>query len=254
MVGENQDLFDLSEWQKEKKKPVSKLDQALNRVAEVEERLLKNLENRLYRGERLTAADYKILENLREGLGARRLEGRSESFVETAKQVAAHFKRTVRTIRNWAGRGMPQEVDGYDLLKIEQWALAKRIIKNPVTPVEQFEPLQDQETVLDRSHYEVEIKRLDSELKALKLQKETGVLVSKAEVERGWYDRAFEFKRELLSMARRLSLKGAQKEAPELYELIRQDAMEVLRKYSRGHIDIENLSDQPPAKKKNNNL
>jgi len=238
MVGENQDLFDLSEWQKQKKKPVSKLDQAINRVSDIEENLLRGLERRLYRGERLTAADYKILASLRDGLGSRRDEGRSETFVESAKEVAAHFKRTVRTIRNWAGRGMPQEVDGYDLLNIEKWALAEGVIKDPVTPVEQFEPLQDQETVLDRSHYEVEIKRLDSELKTLKLQRETGELISRAEVERGWYTRAFAFKRELLSMARRLSLKGAGKEAPELYELLRQDAMEILNKYSRGHIDV----------------
>jgi len=238
MVGENRELFELSSWQKDKEMPVSKLDQAISRVSDIEENLLRGLERRLYRGERLTAADYKILASLRDGLGSRRDEGRSENFVDAAKEVAAHFKRTVRTIRNWAGRGMPQEVDGYDLLKIEQWALRKGVIKDPVTPAEQSDALEAQETVLDRSHYEIEIKRLDSELKGLKLQRETGELISRAEVERGWYDRAFEFKRELLSMARRLSLKGAQKEAPELYELLRQDAMEILNKYSRGHIDV----------------
>ena len=239
MAGENQDLFDLSGWQKEKKKPLSKVDQALNRVSKVEENLLRNLENRLYRGERLTAADYKILENLRAGLGARRAEGKPETFVRTGREVAEHFKRTVRTIRNWTGRGMPQEVDGYDLLKIEKWALAEGVIKQPVTRrVEQSEnEIIEGQEVLDRAHYEIEIKRLDSELKALKLQRETGELISRAAVEKGWYDRAFEFKRDLLGMARRLSLKGSGKEAPELYELIRQDCMEILKKYSRGHVD-----------------
>lgn len=254
MVGENESLFDMSEWGKSKEKPISKVDQALNRVSDIEERLLKNLENRVYRGDRLTSADYKVLEDLRAGLSVRQEAARPEGFVSTAREVAEHFKRTVRTIRNWIGRGMPQEVDGYDLLKMEKWALAEGIIKAPITPGVQrdSEALEDQQGALDRSHYEVEIKRLDSELKALKLAKETGELISRAQVERGWFDRAFEFKRELLGMARRLSLKGALKEAPALYELIRHDAMQVLRKYSRGHIDVESLSDAPPAKKENN--
>jgi predicted transcriptional regulator len=256
MVGENQDLFDLSEWRKSKEKPVSPVDEALSRVSEIEARLLRNLENRVHRGERLTSADYKQLEGLRAKLSARREAETPEGFVRTAREVAEHFKRTERTVRNWAGRGMPQEVDGYDLLKIEKWALAEGVIREPVTPgVQQAEgeALGDQEGAgaLDRSHYELEIKRLDSELKALKLAKETGELIRREEVERGWYDRAFEFKRDLLGMARRLSLKGAGKEPPELYELIRQDAMEILGKYARGHVEVEALPEPETGRQQN---
>ena len=246
MVGETEALFDLSEYRSKPEKPVSPVDQALSRVSEIEARLLRNLENRVHRGERLTSADYKQLEGLRAKLSARREAETPEGFVSTARDVAEHFKRTVRTVRNWIGRGMPQQPDGYDLLEIERWALAEGVIREPVTPgIQQGEGealgLQEGAGALDRSHYELEIKRLDSELKSLKLQKETGALISREEVERGWFDRAFEFKRDLLGMARRLSLKGAGKEAPELYELLRQDAMEILRKYSRGHVDVEAL-------------
>jgi len=246
MVNENQELFDVSEYRSKAEKPVSPVDQALSRVSEIEARLLRNLENRVHRGERLTSADYKQLEGLRAKLSARREAETPEGFVRTGRQVAEHFGRTVRTVRNWIGRGMPQEVDGYDLQKIERWALAEGIIRGPVTPGGQQAEgealgLQEGAGGLDRSHYETQNRRLDSELKALKLAKETGELIRREDVERGWYDRAFEFKRDLLGMARRLSLKGAGKEAPELYEILRQDAMEILRKYSRGHVDVEAL-------------
>lgn len=124
--------------------------------------------------------------------GEKGLEHRSY-IVPTARAVAEHFGRTIRTIRNWAGRGMPQMPDGYDLKAIEEWAFSVGLVQE-----RKIEPDQGNDR-LDRAYYELEIKRLDSELKSIKLQKETGVLILREDVERGWVDRAFELKRDLLA-------------------------------------------------------
>lgn len=248
MVSENKELFDLNPWKAEEKprqKPRSGAEKALDRLDEVEERLLKNLEGRANRGEKLTAADYGILQDLRQRLEHRRRDGLPDHVVPTAKAVAEYFSRTVRTIRNWAGRGMPQLPNGYDLRAIEIWGLQEGIIKESRIKPDQGNKVsgscEGNPDGPDRAHYELEIKRLDSELKGIKLQRETGALILRQDVERGWVDRAFELKRDLLSMARRLSLRGANKEAPVLYEILKQDAMEVLRKYSRGNVDPGSL-------------
>jgi len=248
MKGETQELFDMNPWKaqgKKRKKSQTETEKALVRLQEVEERLLKNLENRAHRGEKLTAADYQILQDLRQRLETRERANLGDHTVKTAEAVAEHFGRTIRTIRNWAGRGMPQLPHGYDLLAIERWAFTEGLIKERMLQNGQgLEAHGSQEgggDVLDRAHYELEIKKLDSELKALKLQKETGALISKEDVERGWVSRAFLFKKDLLSMARRLSLRGANKEAPVLYEILKEDATEMLNKYARDHVDTESL-------------
>lgn len=247
MVGETGQLFDMSPYQsgeEKPKKPGLDTANALSRLDDVEERLIRNLENRANRGEKLTAGDYQALKDLRQRLESRQQDILPEHIVKIAREVAEFFNRTVRTIRNWAGRGMPQMPEGYDLRAIDAWALQEGLIQ-----VSKYATLEASDHALtedmsgegDLAFYQLEIKRLDSELKAIKLQRETGALISREQVEREWVDRAFEFKRDLLSMARRLSLKGSHKDAPALYEILRQDATQLLQKYARGHVDVASL-------------
>lgn len=244
MTGENEQLFDLGPYsteEKERQAPRSPEEKALDRLLGIEDRLLKNLEGRLNRGERLTTGEYGILADLRQRLESRSRESLPEHFVPTAEKVAEFFGKTIRTIRNWSGRGMPQLPKGYDLEAVELWAINEGLIKTRKISSGAEASKQEGSEVPDRAFYESEIKRLDAALKEVKLQQATGVLILKADVEKGWVVRAIEFKRELLGMARRLSLRGANKDAAALHEIIRQDCMNVLAKYARGFVDVEAL-------------
>ncbi len=204
-MGANGTLFDLGEYQepgKERKAPESQAEKELKRIRDMEERELRNLERKLERGKTLTAAQAQRLKEYRERLGALSGGDLPEGCVKIAKEVAEHFGKSIRTIRNWAGRGMPQNPDNYDLNAIEEWALNEGLIKERISPASTTGGLADTDgdqgkQYPDRAHYELEIKRLDSELKAHKLAISKGEYVKKEDIAREWAGRITEFAKAL---------------------------------------------------------
>ncbi|MBW2032806.1 MAG: hypothetical protein JRI94_04315 [Deltaproteobacteria bacterium] len=230
-------LFDPAPFQsdEENNKPLSELDKVLNRFGEVEERLLRNLENRANRGEKLTAADYRTLQELRQRIENWQTDVLPDHVVKTAREVAEFFGRTIRTVRNWAGRGMPQLPDGYDLRAIDGWALKEGLIQESKfgTNPEPSGKDPNQEGVLNRAHYELEIKRLDSELKTLKLQKEREEVFQRDWIAGEWSRRMAEVSSGLEYLITRLPPLLEGRSQTEMRPIIRDEVWIIRDRYNR---------------------
>ena len=126
--------------------------------------------------------------------------------VSSKKAVGDFFGKTRRTVINWSKRWSRDcEVEqGYNLQTIEAWALSSGLI--PAKVIEPSDPEQENNAgdPQDRAFYEREIKRLDSELKSIKLQKERGDLVPRDEIAREWAQRIGEVSNALDYLANRL--------------------------------------------------
>ena len=122
-----------------------------------------------------------------------------EHIVKSMVEVARHFGKTKRTIVNWGKKGMPMIPEGfYDLEEIGQWAFAQGLIPEIPGGI-----LADSgKTGPGKQFYETELRRLQTELKRLELEKEIGKLIPVEEVEAGRIARVMAVKRALLAIPR----------------------------------------------------
>jgi phage terminase Nu1 subunit (DNA packaging protein) len=221
-------LFDPEEFQsdpKRRKTYQTETEKTLLRLNNLEDRTLRNFETKANRGEILTVAEYRLLEQLRKKITERQACGLQDgdNIVRTGLEVARHFKRTERTIRNWAGRGMPQLPNGYDLKEIERWGIAAGLLQGT----------EETHGEHDRAYYEMVIKRQQSELNELKLSQQKGEFVAKSDVESLFVSRATELRKALLERGRRLSLRLANKGAAACQKILEEDSRAILEGYSR---------------------
>jgi len=215
-------LFDMSEFEgpgKSRKAPESPAQKRLCEIRDMKDRDFRNLQNKLNSGKPLTTAEAKRLEEYQYGYETEAGTNLPDNMVRTGKEVAAYFGKHIRTIRNWTGRGMPQMPDGYDIKKIEQWALREGLLKQPVNgrkgeggkggngetgtggpcdgenrgSGEMGGDEGSPDVVKDRAYYEEQIKKLDMALKGIKLQKERGELVARSDIAKEWTARATEY-------------------------------------------------------------
>lgn len=242
MQGEEGQLFDLGEFaagEKARKAPESEAAKMLERMERMKARELKNLENKLNRGKNLTAAEIKRFDQLQAELQG--IEGLNlpEGVVRTAKEVAEHFGRTVRTIRHWAGRGMPQLPNGYDLKAIEAWAVREGLVNGPAGGEGPRDPdgaggNGDGSVFRDKNFYETELKRVQSELKELELAKQQGKLIPVEDVEAGRVARITAVKRALLAIPRALAPQLVGLEAREIEALLMERMRDICGRFAQG--------------------
>ncbi|MBW2609934.1 MAG: hypothetical protein JRC68_06290 [Deltaproteobacteria bacterium] len=246
MKGENDTLFDMTEYQadeKGRKKPETEAEKRLKEIRDMQERDFKNLQNKLNRGKPLTAAEAKRLEDYRKEYQARTTEGLPEYVVTSKEAVARHYGVTKRTIINWSHRDtpMPQLPNGYDLVAVGRWALKEGLIKDPgLIPGQENTapaPSGDGDPVEgnghERAYYETEIKRLDSELKAFKLQVAKGEYVLRGDVAAEWAARVKEVSRGMEFLANRLPPLIIGKTEDEMQMLISNEVWEIRDRFAR---------------------
>lgn len=181
---------------KARKVPESKAQKKLREIQEMEERNFKNLQLKLNSRKSLTASETKRLENYREQYEALSGVNLPDHIVTSKRAVGEFFGKTRRTIINWSKRWGPKckNQDGYSLPEIENFAIENALISARISKTKQVEvdPSTDNDGNKSRAYYEREIKRLDSELKALKLEKERGDLIPRAMIAREWTQRVRE--------------------------------------------------------------
>jgi hypothetical protein len=200
-------LFDMAEYTdpKARKAPETEAEKEGKRRMEVQRRELKNLENKIQRGLTLSGPEQRRRQELEAALSLEQDPPLPDGVVRTAKEVGDIFGRTLRTIRYWSSQGMPRRADGYELAAVGQWALGRGLIQElppglkrgasqPEDPGGNDEQAgQMVISAQDRAHYETEIKRIDSEHKALKLAIAKGEYVPRDEVAKEWTGRMLEY-------------------------------------------------------------
>jgi hypothetical protein len=198
-------LFDPDEvgrGETQRKRPQSGAEKKLDQVRYVQERDFKNLLNKVNSGKPLTAPEAERLEKYRRDLETEAGIDLPDNIVRSKKAVGEHFGKTKRTIINWAKRGMPESPEGYDLIEIERWAIREGLIPGKVK--DDREDNGDSRKN-DRAFYETKIKRIESELKEMKLKEARGDLLKKEDIEAQNVAKIVMLKQVLLSIPRGLA-------------------------------------------------
>lgn len=230
-------LFDLRELREDKirKKPETAAAKRLGEIRSMEEADFTNLRRKLERGKPLTGAEARRLEDYRrryEGLAGENLP---EHIARNYEEVAAHFGRTKRSIVNWGKKGMPALPSGYyDLEAIAQWAFREGLI--PEIPGASSSP-DPEAGGLGKAHYEIELRRLQAELKRIELDKEMGKLIPLEEVEAGRVARVMAIKRGLLAVPRAMAPQLVGLEAREIEALLQEKVRELIGRFAGGSDD-----------------
>jgi len=241
-------LFDMAEYTdpKVRKPPETEAEKERKRRIEVQHRELKNLENKINRGLSLSGPEQRRRKELEEALSLREDPPPPDGVVRTAKEVGQVFGRTLRTIRYWLGDGMPRTAEGYDLAAVGQWALGRGLIhelpaglkrgaSQPEGPAGNDEQATGQMVISaqDRAHYETEIKRIDSEHKALKLAIAKGEYVPRDEVAKEWTGRMLEYCNGLDFLEMRLPPLMEGKTQVEMRSIIRDETRQMRERVVR---------------------
>lgn len=247
MKGQDGELFDMTVFQEGEKDRKNPQPETMGRIDGVDDRLLKNLEQRVHRAENLTAADYDTLKELRAKYGQEPIPELPDHVVTRMEDVAAHFGKVRRTVINWTKRNpaMPKAVHGYDLIEIGTWALKEGLIQDSGLIPGNVAPSGDGEdpddTGPNRQYYEKEIKRLDAELKDLKLAEVKGELLKRPEVAGEFADRAREVSKGLDYLENALPPLLEGKSQGEMRNEIRKQTRSLRNQYAREGIFIPAL-------------
>jgi phage terminase Nu1 subunit (DNA packaging protein) len=155
----------------------------------------------------------------------------SETIVDSLEAVAAHFRKSVRQVRNWRREGMPcLSGERFDLVQIEEWRARKKGGRGPAAPDERQGILR----VEDKDFWDKEGKRYQAELRKLEYRQRLGELVERQEVEQLFIARILAVKQGLLNLSRGLppQLIHCQEER-EMEVIITQKIRELLDEFSR---------------------
>ena len=137
-------------------------------------------------------------------------------------QLAAFFGVAPNTISKWKKEGMDAEVSRgrYDLKQAFDWWMTNRVA-----------PDEDAKAKKDR--WEAELKEAKAQLERLKLEREKGELLPRADIAQLWAARVHEVKTGLLSLMRKLPprLEGLSKR--EMAAVIEDEIYALLERYAR---------------------
>lgn len=230
-------LFDMTEFYdpKGRKTQESDAEREQKRRIDVKRRELKNLENKIERGLILSGPELRRRKELEAELAADKPADLPDGVVKTIREVAAHFQKTTRTIKNWAKYGMPHTDHHYDLKAIEAWAVTREPPLIP-KPAVQESQTQDAETVVvsAKTHWETEYRKIQAQLKQIELDKAQGLLIPVEEVEDGRVARIMAVKRELLAVPRSLAPQLIGLEAREIEAMLTEKMREICGRFSGG--------------------
>ena len=241
--GKTGELFDRTPYMNTevgaRKAPVSEAEKRLQQVRDMEDRDFKNLRNKLNSGRPLTKGEAERLDGYKRALETAAGKNLPANMVRTAKEVAEFFGRHIRTIRNWTGRGMPQQPDCYDLEAIEKWAATQGLISESKFRAPAFAGPggDDSETVSlkdRRAQLEVEIKELDHEKKQLELDVARGKYVTVEEINASDRAKVTAVKRALLAIPRAMAPQLVGLEAREIEALLMDRMRDVCMRFAQG--------------------
>ncbi len=158
-------------------------------------------------GEILTPSEvrsFELLEKKLKGKTEERSETASDSIVDSLEKVAAHFKKSLRTVQRWAYRkGMPSLSGGrYDLIQIRAWRDQQQGVRGPGRPGEQELRQWNLPEESGKDFWDKEGKKYQALVRQLEYRNRLGELVERAEVEALFAARAMAFKVSMLGFAR----------------------------------------------------
>lgn len=158
-------------------------------------------------GEILTPSEVKsfeLLEKKLKGKPEERPEATSDSIVDSLEKVAAHFKKSLRTVQRWAYRkGMPALSGGrYDLIQIRAWRDKHQGVRGPGRPGEQEQRQWNLPEESGKDFWDKEAKKYQALVRQLEYRNRLGELVERVEVEALFAARAMAFKVSMLGFAR----------------------------------------------------
>jgi hypothetical protein len=158
-------------------------------------------------GEILTPAEVKsfeLLEKKLKGKTEEKPETTSDSIVDSLEKVAAHFKKSLRTVQRWAYKhGMPSLSGGrYDLIQIRAWRDKQQGVRGPGRPGEQEQRQWNLPEESGKDFWDKEGKKYQALVRQLEYRTRLGELVERAEVESLFAARAMAFKISMLGFAR----------------------------------------------------
>ena len=179
------------------------LDLGPKATAKAYQDILKKIQG----GEILTPAEVKsfeLLEKKLRGKPEERPEATSDSIVDSLEKVAAHFKKSLRTVQRWAYRkGMPALSGGrYDLIQIRTWRDKQQGGRGPGRPGEQEQRQWNLPEESGKDFWDKEGKKYQALVRQLEYRGRLGEIVERAEVEALFAARAMAFKVSMLSFAR----------------------------------------------------
>lgn len=154
-------------------------------------------------------------------MSRKKSESKNQILV-SRKQVAEFFGVAPNTISHWKRQGLDAEVKRgvYDLKKVFDWWLGHRVV-------------QDEDAKAKKDKWEAELKEARAQLEKLKLERERGELIPRAEIAKLWAARVHEVKTGLLSLVRKLPprLEGLTKQ--EMAAVIEDEIYTLLERYAR---------------------
>jgi hypothetical protein len=140
-----------------------------------------------------------------------------------------------KTVQRWRKSGLPIEPDGsFNVDRIAAWRgekPMKRSAGSAGNPDGRFGDAPAD--VSELAYWETEFKKFRAKIHELDFLQKRGQLVERDKVEQLLVDRASYFKKTLLQMSRRLSLKIANKDAQICQKIIDDFVYELLENYSR---------------------
>ncbi|GEM_PF-5023664 len=139
--------------------------------------------------------------------------------VKTQREVAQHFKISIRTVRDRLANGCPGRKGAYNLNEMQTW-LDER---NKPTSAMLAKEVQDFKL------REIKIKREES-----KLRKELSELMPKREVENALVQLILTFKRSFMSLGRNLAPQLAGREPREIDAMITGRIRRIIEDFSQG--------------------
>jgi phage terminase Nu1 subunit (DNA packaging protein) len=216
------------------------LDLGPKATAKAYQDILKKIQG----GEILTPAEvrsFELLEKKLRGKPEERPEASNDSIVDSLEKVAAHFKKSLRTVQRWAYRkGMPSLSGGrYDLIQIRRWLDEQQGVRGPGRPGEQELKQWNLPEESGKDFWDKEGKKYQALVRQLEYRTRLGELVERGEVEALFAARAMAFKTSMLGFARVLP--------PLLMTCANEREMEaVIDRLAREH--LENICRPLPEK------
>lgn len=179
-------------------------------------------------GKYLSAEDRKAFDAIKErhGLSA-------AGTLPTQKALADCLGVARQTVIRWKDEGMPVEPDGtYNPVRIASW---RDLVRAPKTSTPDAAEQPRGGAPEDGIDHDNEYRKWKARLAELTYRKAAGELIERSEVEQLLTDRAVEFRRSLLGRGRRLALNLVGMTAAEIQAALEEDAIELLRTYTRPH-------------------
>lgn len=217
----------------------------VGRLARV--KLYQKLVEKVTRGITLRPTELTVMRNLEEELkketfGQGQPEEKPKRTLPTLKETAAHYGKSVRTLRRWSRAGMPVlPGNRYDLDQIDLWLERKRgaapLDESESSPAEEGEQPGASEPALPqpgqgKDHWDAKNKEWQAKQRELEYRKKYGELVERSEVERLFQTRIIVVTQRLESGPRTLAPELVGKDAREIEAILHKWVRDMREEYS----------------------